>query len=426
MYGVADGSTLFTPKFQYSYQCSASLLSNYAYVNVFDLIIRGFLQPFIIMIAYSFSGDSYDDMNIIMKLIIPNTLKPLKVSIKNNYSNMKQENMIDSANSNENNIISSSQLNEDCGVTVVNNNNNNNNNNRMISTCWQEDISKPHSAVIDVDESVLGLTSSITILMTYGAIFPPMASVALACIYSESYFLQMKIGRFVTELTKIIIINVQNKNNISNDPAGTITTTDNDKIQNEDNNNNNNNNNNNSISFFSVVVCRILPEELNKLIITIGYLIWPIFYITGFFYSFFIFDTYGFGKNVDKALIASIFVTLLPFLIKICLNMIEWFLLYHHNNKGKQADESTLPKNNNNDDINTNIIIISDDNNHDLYNNNNYNNNNNNNNNSNSNNSNRYDIESHHVVISPLSQSPLSENKREDSIEMSSFNVAFM
>eukprot|EP01038_Epipyxis_sp_PR26KG_P012517 gene12517-16788_t len=401
-YGFSIGSTLFTPKFQYSYQCSASLLNNYAYVYVFDLIIRGFIYPFIIMIAYSFSGNSYDEMNMIMKVMIPKTLKPLNNHL--NYS--KQTNRIESIASNGNNSLCQPKK-EDFGVAS-----HNNNDDRLKNTSFQKSISKSYSTVIDVDEFVLGLTSSITILMTYGAIFPPIAPVALIGIYSESYFLQMKIGRFVTEITKLII-NAQTNTSFYITTAASIITQNNNIDNNNNNNNKNNNNNNknnndlhqnnnknNSSNSLPIGECNILTVELNELIISIGYLIWPIFYITGFFYSFFIFDTYGFGKNFDKALIASIFVTLLPLLIKLCLDILDWFLLYH-NKKGQQANESTLSKNN--DNVIINISIIPNDNNS-------FQNNHNN-------------INLNDIILSPLNQFPLDRNDDDNIIEMNNLDL---
>jgi hypothetical protein len=152
----------YDPPFSYDYQCSSSFITYYAPAFVYLGIAAGLVTPLVKVVSvYLFSVAAPDSTAVyLMKKIVPRILKPIPTS-------RLQRSSIDSAPRKFTSAVSALRL-------------------------W--DAYRPH---FDANSKVIALITYLGILLTFGAVFPPLAVVMCATIYSVAWQARVEVGRFL-------------------------------------------------------------------------------------------------------------------------------------------------------------------------------------------------------------------------------------
>jgi Leucine-rich repeat (LRR) protein len=152
----------YDPPFSYDYQCSSSFITYYAPAFVYLGIAAGLVTPLVKVVSvYLFSVAAPDSTAVyLMKKTVPRILKPIPTS-------RLQRSSFDTAPRKFTSAMSAMRL-------------------------W--DAYRPH---FDANSKVIALITYLGILLTFGAVFPPLAVVMCATIYSVAWQARVEVGRFL-------------------------------------------------------------------------------------------------------------------------------------------------------------------------------------------------------------------------------------
>jgi Leucine-rich repeat (LRR) protein len=173
--GISTGYTFYHPPFTYGYQCSSVLVTAYASVYVYMFIANSFMNPLQSMLIHYLHKSSSIDTAFYK--IIDNITDPIlklanKIELDNNNS-------IDDGDL----IVSNNKLNE----SLVSNPTKNN---------------RLSLLLFNKDTFVVGISSNIAILLTFGVVYPPLSIIILLGIFTTSYCAQLSIGRLYRDCQK--------------------------------------------------------------------------------------------------------------------------------------------------------------------------------------------------------------------------------
>lgn len=220
---LAEKSTQYDPPFFYSYQCSAMFISSYAASYVYMFIVIAFGIP----LAHS------------MMLLLQ------KYVAKGSKTHDAIEKMLPPAL-------------------------------RAVSADF---VLPPHAHLFDKSRFVIASVSYTAILVTFGAVFPPLAVVICFAIICKSHFLLLILGRLLENAEELGIARYRNT----------------------------------------------LLEECQDVAKSVGHQIWLLIPFAALFYSFFVFDTYGDAEGYEGAMIPglmmAVVVPALFFAVKRCRDM---------------------------------------------------------------------------------------------------------
>jgi Leucine-rich repeat (LRR) protein len=154
--------TSYDPPFSYDYQCSSSFITYYAPAFVYLGIAAGLVTPLVKVVwVYLFSAAAPDSTIVyVLKKTVPRILKPIPTS-------RLERSSIDTAPRKFTSAMSAVRL-------------------------WDE--YRPH---FDANSKVIALITYLGILLTFGAVFPPLAVVMCATIYSVAWQARVEVGRFL-------------------------------------------------------------------------------------------------------------------------------------------------------------------------------------------------------------------------------------
>lgn len=153
--------TSFDPPFTYSYQCSASFITYYAPAYVIVCIMSTFGIPalqFVLVLLHKHcqahsAESSYARMYKIVDLVLPNLLKPAFTQEEREGTILEER------------------------WTMV-----------------QRDIYSPH---FPANQFLLNMLTYLGILLTFGAVFPPLAVALAATVLGAAMYARLKVGRFL-------------------------------------------------------------------------------------------------------------------------------------------------------------------------------------------------------------------------------------
>jgi Leucine-rich repeat (LRR) protein len=152
----------YDPPFSYDYQCSSSFITYYAPAFVYLGIAAGLVTPLVkVVCVYLFTVATPDSTIVyVLKKTVPRILKPIPTS-------RLERSSIDTAPRKFTSAVSALRL-------------------------W--DAYRPH---FDANSKVIALITYLGILLTFGAVFPPLAVVMCATIYSVAWQARVEVGRFL-------------------------------------------------------------------------------------------------------------------------------------------------------------------------------------------------------------------------------------
>jgi hypothetical protein len=140
---IATVSTSYAPPFLYNYQCSSSFVATYASVYVYMYLFVAFVKPaFIVLVARLFSScDPASRLHRLLDSSIYTLLRP------------------------------------------------------------NRDVRAESAFLFHKEPFVLRLVGKISILMTFGVMFPPLAVVICVALVADTYTMQLMIGYFLTSIS---------------------------------------------------------------------------------------------------------------------------------------------------------------------------------------------------------------------------------
>jgi hypothetical protein len=152
----------YDPPFSYDYQCSSSFITYYAPAFVYLGIAAGLVAPLVkVVCVYLFTVATPDSITVyVMKKTVPRILKPVPVSRLQDTSRDTESRK---------------------STTGVN-----------ASILWHE-----YHPYFEANSKVIALIIYLGILLTFGAVFPPLAVVMCATIYSVAWQARVEVGRFL-------------------------------------------------------------------------------------------------------------------------------------------------------------------------------------------------------------------------------------
>lgn len=201
----------FTPPFVYSYQCSSTLVTNYASVYIYMFIISGFIMPFlkitmkIICSCLNPNGFFYSifvrflHVKLLSTKILYNGY-PKIPKFWNKNENVKEEEKVDvnnylhsnSLSTSNTNCISNESYNDDIEMAEEDINN------QQI----QDKLPRISQTIFQKSRFVVKINSLFAILLLYGVIFPPIAIAACISVLSFTILEETLLGKLLYDADK--------------------------------------------------------------------------------------------------------------------------------------------------------------------------------------------------------------------------------
>jgi Leucine-rich repeat (LRR) protein len=225
-YDTLVGEASYNPPFVYSYQCSSSIVTYYAPAFVFLCITATFVTPLSQFIALRTARAEWVPQRIqsALQLCVPKILLPINTAAE----------------------------------------------------------SQPSRLYFDANRAAILLFSYCGMLMTFGAVFPPLAVALAVTVLSTSFFIKLKIGNFVGGAQAV--------------KAGQL-------IEELD------------------LECKQLAQ-----MDVLGPSVWLIVTFSCWFYTLFLFDTLGDAVGLHRAYWVLIVMPLMPLCLYIVYSVVAWYL----------------------------------------------------------------------------------------------------
>jgi hypothetical protein len=230
-------ATSFEPPFIYSHQCSSAILTNYASVYVYMFAMAAFIKPVLLVFMEKFYREIPPDS--ILHIFIENTMYEL------------------------------------------------------LKPPTERQINSATRTLFKKDRFALRLISKLTVFLTFGVVFPPIAIVICVAFYSETYLNEIILGKYLSSIedeTLRVLCSLK----LQRDSEGALD---------------------------------LLYTPTMRLVIP----------FTAFFYACFVFDIYGDAVGTNNALWAALLLIFLPLAVYLTREML--FMLFvnkqprHNNNE---------------------------------------------------------------------------------------------
>jgi len=264
-YQKFKSTSSYHPPFCYSYQCSSFIIRFYAPVFVFVCLLSSFILP------------------LSQLLIIKLRIAQQKKLFGTIFYPTQQTN-------NEN--ISSNNTRLDTTTTSSSS-----------SPTSSSEITTKHMRMDEIYKLIIQQLTSISLLLTFGTIFPPLSVAFFINICSETYYRQAIIGRYILYMMKYKL----------------------------------------------TLQLDILENNFNvqPVLLIIHRCCWMLLYVSCSFYTLFLFDILGDKVGFYKAYWILIVMPLFPFVIFIIYKFYRW-IIFIKNYKNNSDDQDNINKNNQN------------------------------------------------------------------------------
>jgi len=180
-------TTPYNPPFSYNYQCSGSMITSYAPAFVILCIVRTFVTPllqYLLFVLYCKSTPGTLLHTMLSAVTLP-VLKPIVVGEKSRTDN-------EHGSGGDSGDISSVMREPDSDS--LRNVRSTTNSTSVASTV----VTSVYQPYFDANQLLLSLITYLGVLLTFGAVFPPLAVALLLTLYSVLYTTKAKLGRFLT------------------------------------------------------------------------------------------------------------------------------------------------------------------------------------------------------------------------------------
>ena len=182
----------YTPPFIYSYQCSSAFITFYAPMFIYLAIIVSFITPTIkLLVLYSIHymplSERYKN---ICYIILPKIMKP--------------EQFIDNIAVYNNTTSSSNTINtRNDSKTTDNGSKTTTNNSHTYNTNSIQGQASTTSTIFPADDYFVSILIYLSILFTFGVVFPPLAVAMCVTMLSVSWQTKLAVGKFLSEAERL-------------------------------------------------------------------------------------------------------------------------------------------------------------------------------------------------------------------------------
>ena len=197
----------YHPAFTYNYQCTSSLLTNFADVMIYRFVITGFVTPLLMIVLKYVQEEVYVRYGLLSKWyrIVAVLIPPVLTALSDDALKRRREIVVNQEAESEKSvggveIENEGRENEESvkdGKGSVTNHESVENIEKATIGGTNDNIETISKVIFKAKSNIIAFISDIAVLLTFGGIFPPLAFIGFCGICCSTLFTQLILARVV-------------------------------------------------------------------------------------------------------------------------------------------------------------------------------------------------------------------------------------